>query len=107
MNRKHKKVCATLNYIEHFHILVSPVNGCISSSVLAPLFGIPVGITTSAIGLKMCSITAGMKKYKSIIKKKKKKHDKIVSLAKAKLNNIEVLIRKTLIDLNINHDEFF
>ena len=54
----------------------------------------------------MCAITAGIKKYKSIIKKKKKKHDKKVSLAKSKLNNIEVLISKALIDSNISHDEF-
>ena len=40
------------------------------------------------------------------MKKKKKKHDKIVLLAKTKLNSIEVLISKALIDSNSNHDEF-
>ena len=54
----------------------------------------------------MCAIAAGMKKYKSVIKKKKKKHDKIVLLTKSRLNNIEVLISKALIDSNISHDEF-
>ena len=53
----------------------------------------------------MCVITAGIKKYKSIVKKKKK-HDKIVLLAKSKLNSIEVLISKALIDLVVSHDEF-
>ena len=55
------------------------------------------------------SITAGIKKYNSIIKKKKKKkkkHDKIVLLGKGKLDNIEVLISKALIDSYINHDKF-
>ena len=70
------------------------------------MLGIPIGITSSAIGLKICAITAGIKKYKSIIKKKKKKHDKIVLLAKSKLNSIEVLISKALIDSVISHDEF-
>ena len=70
------------------------------------MIGIPIGITSSAIGLKICAITAGIKKYKSIIKKKKKKHDKIVSLAKSKLNRIQVLISKSLIDSNISHDAF-
>ena len=70
------------------------------------MIGIPIGITSSAIGLKICAITAGIKKYKSIIKKKKKKHDKIVLLAKSKLNSIEVLISKALIDSVISHDEF-
>ena len=44
--------------------------------------------------------------YKSLIKKKKKKHDKMVLLAKYKLNSIEVLISKALIDSNISHDKF-
>ena len=51
-------------------------------------------------------ITEGIKKYKSIIKKKKKKHDKILLLAKSKLNSVEVLFSKALIDSNISHDEF-
>ena len=54
----------------------------------------------------MCVITAGIKKYKSIIKKNKNEHDKILSLAKSKLNSVEILISKTLIDSNINQDEF-
>ena len=70
------------------------------------MLGIPVGTTSLAIGLKNCAIAAGVKKYKSIIKKKKKKHDKIVLLAKSKLNSIEVLISKALIDSVITDDEF-
>ena len=42
------------------------------------------------VGLKSCEITAVIKKYKSIIKKQKRKHDKIVLLEKSKLNKIEV-----------------
>ena len=51
-------------------------------------------------------VTAGIKKYKSIIKKKKKNHDNIVSLGKVKLDIIEVLISKSLIDSYISHHEF-
>ena len=69
------------------------------------MIGILVGITSSATGLKICAITGGIKKYKSIIKKKKKKYDKVVLLAKSKLNRIEVLISKSLIDSNISHNE--
>ena len=47
-----------------------------------------------------------MKKYKSIIKKKKQKHDKIVLLSNTKLNSIEVLISRALFDWNITHDKF-
>ena len=106
MSRKHKKVCTTLNYIEHFLILASTITGSISISAFTSLIGIPIGITSSGIGLKICAITAGIKTCKSIIKKKKKKHDKILLLAKSKLNSIEVLISEALIDSVISHGEF-
>ena len=57
--------------------------------------------------LKSCAITAGIKNYKSIIKKKKKNQNKIVLLEKAQIDTIKVLISKALIDSNISHDEFF
>ena len=60
----------------------------------------------SAIGLKICRINAGIKKYKLIIKKKKKKHDKIVLLAKSKLNSVQVLISQALRYSVISHYEF-
>ena len=106
MSEKDKKICTTLNYVEHFLILASTITGSISISAFASVVGIAIGITSSAIGLKICAITAAIKKYNSIIKKKKKKHDKIVLLAKSKLNSIEVLISKALIDSVMNHDEF-
>ena len=58
MSRNHKKVCTTLNYIENLLILDSAITGCISVSVFASLLGIPIGITTSTIGLKICAIAA-------------------------------------------------
>ena len=106
MSKTHKKVCTTLNFIEHFLILASTITECISCSTFAFLIAIPIGITSTAVGLKNCAITGGIKKCKSIIKKKKKKHDKIVFLRKSKLNKIEVLISKGLIDSVVSHDEF-
>ena len=70
--------------------MASTVTGSVSVSAFAALIGISVGITSSAVGIKICAITAGIKRYKSIIKKKKKKHDKIVLLAKTNLNSIVV-----------------
>ena len=64
--------------------------------------GVSIGIASSAVGLKICEITGEIKKYKSITEKKRKKHDKIVLLVKNKLNVIEVLISKALIDSCIN-----
>ena len=59
------------------------------------MVGITVRIASSAVTMKISVITAEIKKYNSIIKKKKKKHDKI-----------ELLISKALIDPNISNDEF-
>ena len=106
MSKKHKRVYRVLKYIENLLILISTVTGCVSISDFASLVGILMGNTSSGIGLKICVITAGIKKYKSIIKKKRKKHDKILSLTKSKLNSVEVLITKALTDLNVSHDEF-
>ena len=46
--------------------LSSTITRCISVSAFASLVGIPIGITSSAIGLKNCIITGKIKKYKSI-----------------------------------------
>ena len=89
MNAKYKKACTILNYIKHFLIIASTITGCILISAYASLLSIPIGIAISAIGLKICAIAAGIKKYKSIIKKKK--HDEIVN-------------SKTLINSNISHE---
>ena len=53
-------------------VLVSIVSSCVSVSIFDSLVGIPLGIVSSAVGLKICVITAGIEIYVSIIKKKKK-----------------------------------
>ena len=99
-------VCTTLNYIERFLIRVSTITGSISISVFAFLLGIPIATTSSAKESKICAVVARTKRFKSIINKKKKKRDKTILLPKSKLNSIQVLISKALIDANISHDEF-
>ena len=94
MRKKDKSVCTAINYIEHFLTLASVVTEWISISGFASILNMSLGITILAIGLKICAVTAWIKKYKSIIKKQKKNYDKIVLLVKSKLNSIEVLISK-------------
>ena len=106
MKKKRKKSSTVFSYIDHSLIVISTFTECVSISIFASLVGISIGITSSAIVLKNCVIAVGIKKGKSIIKKKKKRHDKIVLLAKSKLNRKEVLIFKALIDSNISRDEF-
>ena len=104
MSERYKKTCEYLNYVEHLLILVSTVTSGSSVSAFASIVASPVGITSSAVGIKIYAITAGIKKCKSI--KKKRNHDKIVLLGKDKLNTIKVLICKALINSYISHEEF-
>ena len=91
------KVCTILDYIEPFLFLGSTITGYISVFAFASLVGISIETTSFVIGLRIYAITAAINKYKSIV---------IVLLAKSKLNRIEILISKPLIDSVISHDEF-
>ena len=70
INKKHKNVCRVLNYIDHLLIVTSTITRCVFISVFASIVAIPIGIASSIIGLKIRVISAGIKKYKSIIKKR-------------------------------------
>ena len=106
MSKKHEKFCRVSNYMDNSLLAISTITECVSISDFAPLVDIPIGITSSAIGSKICVITTGIKNCKSIIQNKRKKHNKKVLLAKSKLNRIVILISKALIDSNISHYEF-
>ena len=68
--------------------------------------GAPVGIASASFTLIFSLTTGIVKKLLSITRNKKKKHDKILMLAKSKLNSIETLISQALIDMEISHEEF-
>ena len=74
MSEKYKKTCKYLNYVENLLIVLLTVTGCISISAFAAL----VGITSSAVGLKIWTITAGITKYMPIMKERRKKQNSIV-----------------------------
>ena len=95
-----------LNYVQNLLILSSAITGCVSTSAFASLVCIPVGITSSAIGIQIYAVIVGIKKYKSIIKEKYNKHEKIVLLGTYQLRTVEVLISKAFTDSYISHDEF-
>ena len=68
--------------------------------------GAPVGIANASFILSFSLTTGIVKKLLSIIRNKKKKHYKILMLAKSKLNSIETLISQAMIDKEISHEEF-
>ena len=72
----------------------------------ATVVGIPVGIAGASLTV-IFTVTSGVvKKSLNVTRKKKKKHNKIIALARSKLNIIETLISQALIDFDISHEEF-
>ena len=67
---------------------------------------VPVEITGASFTLILSLKTGIVKKLLSIIRNKKKKHDKILMFAKSKLDSIETLISQAMIDIEISHEEF-
>ena len=72
----------------------------------ATVVGIPVGIARASLTLIFTVTTGVVKKLLNITRKKTKKHNKIIALARSKLNKIETLISQALIDFEISHEEF-
>ena len=81
-----------------------------SSGVLIISFtsiaGAPVGIASAILTLIFSLTTGIVKKLLNITRNKKKKHDKILMLAKSKLNSIKTLISQALIKMETIHEEF-
>ena len=92
------KYVTTFDYIEKILIAV-----CIISS--ASVIGAPVGIASASFTLIFSLTTGIVKKLLNITRNKKKKHDKILMLAKSKLDIIETLVSQVLIDMEISHEE--
>ena len=93
-------------YIGKILIVLSARNSGVSIISFASIVGAPVGIASASLTLIFSLTTGIVKKILNITRNKNKKHDKILMLAKNKLNSIETLISRALIDLDISHQEF-
>ena len=101
-----KYVVTTFDYIDNILIILSATSSRVSIILFTSIIGVPVGIASASLTLIFSLTTAIVKKVLNITRNKKKKHDKILMLAKSKLNSIETLIFQALIDLDISHKEF-
>ena len=68
--------------------------------------GAPVGIASAGLTLFFSLTTGIVKKILNITRNKNKNHDKVLMLAKTKLNSMETLVSQPLIDMEISHEEF-
>ena len=87
-------------------IVLSAISGGVSIISFTSIVGAPVGIASASLTLIFSPTTEIVKKLLNITRNKKKKHDKILMLAKSKLNSVETLISQALIDMEISHEEF-
>ena len=78
----------------------------LSIASYATAVGLPVGIAGSSLTLIFTISTGINKSLLKVTKKRKKKHNKIISLAKSKLNMIDTLLSSALNDSKVNHEEF-
>ena len=99
-----RKLCSNFDYIDKVLIVLNATSGGVSIISFASVVLAPPGIASASFTLIFSLTTGIIKKLLSITRNKKKKHDKILMLAKSKLNSIETLIAQALID--ISHEGF-
>ena len=98
-----KNYVTTFRYIDKTLIVLSAISSGVSIISLTSIAGAPVRIASANLTLFFSLTTGKVKKLLNITRNKKKKHDKILILAKSKLTSIETLISQALIDMDISH----
>ena len=106
ITKKISKYIVTLDYAHKIFITLSASFGTLTLVSHATIVGIPVGIAGPSLTLIFTITTGIIKKLLNITKKKKKKHDKIMSLAGNKLNIIKTLLSSALNGFEISQEEF-
>ena len=104
--KKLNKYLVSFDYLDKIFITLSASFGTLNIASYAAVVGIPVGIAGSSLTLIFTIGTGLNKSLLQVTKKRKKKHNKIIALAKSKLNMIHRLLSSTLNDSEISHEEF-
>ena len=106
MRKNLSKYIASFEYLDKSLIVLSVATDSISIASFATAIGVPVGIMSASCSLAFSINTGFVKKFLKTITNKKKKHNKIVMLARSKLNSIESKISEALINNEISHEDF-
>ena len=104
--KKLNKYLVSFDYLDKIFIALSAPSGTLSIASHATVVGIPVGIAGSSLTLIFTIGTGINKSLLKVTRKRKKKHNKIIALAKSKLNMIDTLLSNALNDSKISHEEF-
>ena len=103
---KINKYIVAFDYADKVFITLSASFGTLSIASHATVVGILFGIAGASLTLIFTVTTGVVKKLLNVTKRKKKKHNKIMVLARNKLNLVGTLLSSTLIDFDISHEEF-
>ena len=104
--KKLNKYLVSFDYLDKIFITLSASFGTLSIASQATVIGIPAGITGVSLTLIFTIGTGISKSLLKVTKKRKKKHNKIIALAKSKLNTIDTLLSSALNDSKISHEDF-
>ena len=100
------KYIASLDYFDKSLNVLSILSESISIASIATIIGAPAGIIEASCGFTFLITSGFVKRFLKTIRNKKKKHNKIVMLARSKLNSIESKISEALMDNEISHEDF-
>ena len=103
-SKKLNKYVTTFDYIDKILIVLSETSSGVSIISFTSIVGVLVGIASASLTLFFSLTTGIVKKLLNITRNKKKKHDKILLLAKSKLKSTEILTSEALIDMDISHE---
>ena len=106
MSKRLCKFIASFDYFDKSLIVLSITTGSISIASFATVIGAPVGIVSASFSLAFSISTGIVRKLLKTTRNKKKKHKKIVTLARSILNSIESKISEALINNEISHEDF-
>ena len=106
MSKRLSKYSASFDYFDKPLIVLSVATGSIFIASFATVIGAPVGIMSASCSLAFSIITGFVKKLWKTRRNKMKNHNKIVMLARSKLNSIESKISEALINNEISHEDF-
>ena len=104
--KKLNKYLVSFDYLDKIFITLSASFGTLSMASYASVLGIPADITGASLTLVFTIGTVISKSLLKLAKKRKKKHNKIIVLAKNKLNMIDTLLSSALNDSEISHEKF-
>ena len=106
MNKKLSKYISFFDYFDISLIVLSETSGGGSIASFATVIGISIGIKSASLSLAFSLCTGLVKKLLKATRNERRKHNKIVMLARSKINSIESKISVALINNHISHEDF-